>query len=109
MKAIEYTFNNNQLGISQKQGIITLLPKKDKDTLQLKNWRPISLLNTDYKIITGCISNRLRKVLIRIINDNQTGFLSNRYIGDTLMRLLNTIEYTNEHNIPAVLIAIDFE
>ena len=48
--------------ISQRQGIISLIPKKDKDLLPLKNWRPISLLNTDYKIATKCIAKRLEKV-----------------------------------------------
>ena len=51
-----------ELSISQRQGIISLIPKKDKDLLSLKNWRPISLLNTDYKIATKCIAKRLEKV-----------------------------------------------
>ena len=62
-----------ELSISQRQGIISLIPKKDKDLLSLKNWRPISLLNTDYKIATKCIANRLEKVLPLLIRNNQTG------------------------------------
>ena len=49
--------------ISQKKDIITLIPKKDKNRTLLDNWRPISLLNTDYKVTTKSIVARIAKVL----------------------------------------------
>jgi hypothetical protein len=42
----------DELSVTQKEGLITLIPKKDKDTLLIKNWRPITLLNQDYKLAT---------------------------------------------------------
>ena len=50
LNSINFAYENGHLSISECQGIITLLPKKDKDPLLLKNWRPISFLNTDYKM-----------------------------------------------------------
>ena len=47
--SINYAFDKGALLISQKRGIITLLPKKGKPSDRLNNLRPISLLNTDYK------------------------------------------------------------
>ena len=70
------------MSISQKQSIITLLPQKNNDLRFLKNWRTISLLNTDYKIMTKCIATRLKNNLIKIINKSQSGFIKSRYIGD---------------------------
>ena len=66
-----YSYEHGQLSDSQKQGIIRLLYKKD-DPLLLKNWRPISLLNTDYKICTKVLANRLKKVLSVILSEDQT-------------------------------------
>ena len=107
--SFNYSYNNKTLSISQKQGIITLLPKKDKDTRFLKNWRPISLLNTDYKIMTKCIALRLKKVLPIIIHTNQTGFMKDRYIGFNIRLILDLIEYAEQENKPGMIFSIDFE
>ena len=61
MNSFSYSYENENMSISQKQSIITLLPQKNNDVRFLKNWRPISLLNTDYKIMTKCIATRLKK------------------------------------------------
>ena len=63
MKYIEFTEEIGQLSEQQRQGVITLLPKGTKCKKSLKNWRPITLLTTLYKIISGTISERVKKVL----------------------------------------------
>ena len=70
--SFNYGFIKGELSISQRQGIIRLIPKKDKNLSYLRNWRPISLLNVDYKIATKALASRLKKVLPTIINDAQT-------------------------------------
>ena len=55
---LNFSFDHGQLSDSQRLAIIRLLYRKD-DPLLLKNWRPISLLNTDYKICTKVLANRL--------------------------------------------------
>jgi hypothetical protein len=58
-----YWYSLGSLSVTQKQCIITCLPKGDKSRHFLKNWQPISLLNTVYKIGSGVIANRIKKVL----------------------------------------------
>ena len=52
LTAINSSFSQEHLSISQRRGLITLIPKKDKPLQHLKNWRTISHLNCDYKIAT---------------------------------------------------------
>merc|ERR1711884_796002 len=67
-----------ELAYEQREGLLILLPKKDKDLLEIENFRPISLLNVDYKILTKCLTNRLQKVLEKIIDPEQNGFIKGR-------------------------------
>ena len=57
-----------------------LIPKGNKDKRLLKNWRPISLLNVYYKIMTKALAIRLQKVISSIINSDQVGYIKGRYI-----------------------------
>ena len=61
LDAINYGVEKGQLSMSQRRGIIKLIPKKDAERNQVKNWRPISLLNCDYKIAAKAIANRVKK------------------------------------------------
>ena len=50
LKTCNYSFEKGELSASQKQAVITLIQKKDRDVTLIKNWRPISLINVDIKI-----------------------------------------------------------
>ena len=97
------------MSISQRRGVISLLPKKNKDTLPLKNWHPITLLNIDYKIATKCIAKRLEKVLPTLIDRDQTGYVKNRFIGEKIRLISAVIELYEKKNLPGMLLFIDFE
>jgi hypothetical protein len=109
MNLFSYSYENENMSISQKQSIITLLPKKNNDVRFLKNWRPISLLNTDYRIMTKGIATRLKNNLIQIINKSQSGFIKGRYIGDNIRSLLEVIDFAEEENLSCIVLSIDFE
>ena len=109
INSYQYSYTNGSLSLTQKRGIICLIPKKDKDPLQLKNWRPLTLLNFDYKLIAKLISERFKLCITNIVHTDQTGFIKGRYIGENIARVLDIIYYAQEADIPALLISIDFE
>ena len=75
LNALNCAYTKGLLSITERRGLITLIPKKNKPTNLLKNWKPITLLNCDYKIATKSIASRIQKALPKIINNNQAGFL----------------------------------
>ena len=107
--SFNYAFKNGSLSITQKLGVISLIPKKDKDKNYLKNWRPISLLNNDYKIATKAIALRLEKVLPTIISSSQTGYVKGRYIGESIRIISDMMSFTKAKNIPGLAVFLDFE
>lgn len=109
IESINEGFDKGELSVNQKRGIITLIPKKGKIRTLLKNWRPISLLNIDYKILTKCLAHRLQKVLPNIIDTDQTGFLKLRYIGENIRTISDIIEFTSLKNQPGIILLLDFE
>jgi exonuclease III len=109
VRSINHGFVTGELSATQKQGIITIIPKEGKDKQHLKNWRPITLLNVPYKIASACIAERMKKMLPKIIHTDQKGFMAGRYIGENIRLLYDVLYYTEKENIPGMLLAIDFE
>ena len=60
-KSFENSFELGHLSNSQRKGVLCLIPKKGKDLTKIESWRPLSILNTDYKIITKVLAKRLKK------------------------------------------------
>ena len=99
-----------ELGMSQKLGVISLLHKgKDLRRDIIKNWRPITITNTDYKIFSKCIAIRFQSVLDKIIHPNQTGFMKGRNISDHIRCIDDTINLCNKLELPGMVISLDFE
>ena len=114
VESFNYAHDKGQLSISQKRGIVKLILKPDSDSLDLQNWRPITLLNTDYKIAAKAVARRIEKMLPKIINSDQTGFIKGRYIGENIRLIIRLIisdimDYTKTENLPGILLSLDFK
>ena len=109
MRGINEGYSIGKLSITQRQGIITCIPKGDKPRHFLKNWRSITLLNVIYKIASGCIANRLKSVLPKLISSDQTGFISGRYIGENTRLIYDIMDHVDKEYIPGLLLIVDFE
>ena len=103
---IEHTFSCNHLCDSMRIGTISLIPKKG-DLAKLKNWRPISLLNVDYKIVSKAIANRISKVIQTLISEDQTCCIPGRDISENILIMSNVINYVNDNNLNGLVLKID--
>ena len=101
------SFKSGELSTSQKQAVISLLDK-GKDRTLLKNWRPISLLNNDYKIMSKAIANRFINYLPKLVHHNQVGYIKNRNIADNIRAIEDLLYQTEALNIPGLIICVDF-
>ena len=106
---INLAFNENSLSDSQKLSYITLICKDKSQSNDMKFYRPISLLNIDYKIISKVLSSRLSNVLPKIINADQTCAVKGRSIFDNLHLIRNVIDYVDQKNLQATFICLDQE
>ena len=107
--ALNYSYEHGELSNTQKQAIIRLIDKKDRDRRYIKNWRPISLLNVDVKIASKALAIRLAKVLPEIIQVDQYAYVKGRTIFDAIRTIDDIMEYTKIKQIPGLMVAFDFE
>ena len=107
--SFNFAFQKGELSISQRLGLIRLIPKKSKSLYFLKAWRPLSLLNIDYKIATKALAARLKAVAPHLIKCSQTGYLQGRSIGQNIRLISDLLHYTKEQNIGGIATFLDFE
>ena len=93
---------------SQRGGLLRLVFKRDDKRLA-KNWRPISLLNTDYKIASKAITERLKPVMKSILHRDQTCGVVGRSIFSNLQLIRDTLDMIDKTNESGILVILDQE
>ena len=101
-------FENKELPKTMKKVIITLIPKNE-ETITLKNWRLISLLCADYKILTKILATRLKQILQITTSKEQNCCVPNRSIFSNLLTVRELISYVNDKKQNAFIISRDQE
>ena len=86
-----------------------MLEKKDKDKKFIKNWKLISLLNTDIKIISKVLSKRIKGVLPYLISSKQTAYVKNRFISESERLILGISEIAKILALEDFLAEVDVE
>ena len=107
--ALNESYDKGNLSPSQKQGVITVIEKEGKNPLYIKNYRPITLLNVDYKILSKILAKRMKGVLNELVHSDQVGYMKNRNIGEALRLIDDMIFHCLKYKQDINLIAVDFE
>ncbi len=108
LKVFEESIQNEALPPTLTQGLITLIPKPKKDLLLIDNWRPVSLLNSDYKILTIIFAKRLKYVLGSVIDETQSVFLNKRHIVNNIRLILDLLDYSDLIQEDSFILFLDF-
>ena len=108
LKNFNYSLAVGNLSVSQSRAVITLIHKKGRKEL-LSNWRPISLLNTDYKILASVLANRLKSVLSSCISSDQNAYLKGRFISNNIRLIDDVISHMHKHKKSGAILFLDLE
>ena len=108
-KTINSIYYDNKLSDSLRFGIVHIIPEGQKDQRHLSNWRPLTLLNTLYKLISSILAERLKKVLNRILSSHQKAYIPKHFIIEATKNTHDTIEQAIRTKNPGLAMMIDFK
>ena len=106
---IKYCLKKGKLSLSQRRAVITLIPKGKKDKTKIENWRPISLLNCDIKLITKALTKRMEPIMPNLIKKSQTCAIKGRQIFHHTLLLRETINFAKITKKPLNVLSFDQE
>ena len=106
--ATQIFIREEELNVFLERGIIKVLMKGGTKGEELKNWRPITLLSQIYKLISGVIAGRMKKLLHKLIGNSQKAYQADKNIGEIVMDIIETIALTKYHKTPAIILLVDF-
>ena len=108
LQTLQYSLKEGELTQSQRRAVITLIQKKGKDETLIKNWRPISLLNCDYKIFSKVLSLRIKQYLPKLIHTDQVGCVLNRFIDENKIFFEDLVEHIDSMNENVYLYTFEY-
>ena len=95
--------------LSHNEVVITMIPKAGKPPDSIKAWRPITLLNVDFKIISAAISGRIQRIIGKVVDPCQTAYIKGRYIGVNTRLVFDVISSLSNKKESGVIMSADFE
>lgn len=89
--------------------LLSVLPKPGKDPTLCSSYRPLSLINTDLKIVSKTLATRLEKATPSLIHPDQTGFIKGRQSSTNMRRLFNLMNISQQNNMKTIIVSLDAE
>ena len=102
-------WESGSLPPSLSEAVIVVLHKPGRDPQDVKSYRPLSLLNTDYKILSKVLANRLRRIIGDLIHPDHNGFIPTRNTFLNTRRLLHIMQGVPRWGEALATVALDIE
>ena len=109
MRMLTSCYETRVMPPSLQEGIIILIPKSGKPRNQINSYRPITLLNTSYKILSASIANRYRRVISKLVDPAQSAYIKGRFIGDNTRLMSDIIAYLKDERKSGIFLSLDIE
>ena len=108
-KLFDYLYEHQTLTPSQTLAYITIIPKTKQKSTRLKDFRPLSLLNVDYKIITKTLADKIKPFLVTLVHTDQTCAIPGRNIEENTHLIRDMIDYAQFTKTHTNILSIDQE
>lgn len=109
LKTFNWVLENKNIPPSWREAMISVIPKEGKDKLDCGNYRPVSLLNNDYKLFTSILSKRIELILPVLIHKDQTGFVRQRQTQDNIRKTLHVMRQITQQKLETLILSLDAE
>ena len=109
LRMLNNSLDQGALPQTLTEASIALILKPGKNPMECSSYRPISLLNADYKILAKTLATRIEAIMPNIIPPDQTGFMKNRHSFYNIRRLLNILTSPASTETPEVVVSMDAE
>ena len=108
INAWNFSLDHGDLPSSHKLSYLKLIPKAGKDTRVITNLRPITLSNTDHKLITKTYAKKLTSIVSKHIGEEQTAYIPGRLINDNVRSILMTMDLAAvDNSVDGVVVSLD--
>lgn len=109
IELLQYCYLEGAIPPSWKEARLVLIPKEGNDHRLPMAYRPLSMLNADYKILATILANGINTIIGICVHKDQTGFIRGRFLKSNVRKVLNIINKTQIENNQRVLLFLDAE